>query len=251
VQVVGVTTQQEVYVVSRERKFRVNEILIIEDESLNYPRGEVVETLSYNRLIPMGMDKSLVDSQVISSLEQIGYDIGADEINLAKIRLFSEAPHPVRTGCRVRPPSFDEVRELLVKQLPEEGMVLGEILGTESLAPTLPPELSGQLFRLEGGQILPQQGVPFVFDIRSMQQYPHIGIFGGSGSGKSFGLRVMLEELMKLSIPTIVFDPHYEMDFSERVEELKGRGPDFRDRWLSVQVGREVGVLFSPSPPGM
>ena len=244
-QVVGVTTQQEVYVVSRERKFRVNEILIIEDESLNYPRGEVVETLAYNRLIPMGMDKSLVDSQVISSLEQIGYDIGADEINLAKIRLFSEAPHPVRTGCRVRPPSFDEVRELLVKQLPEEGMVLGEILGTESLAPTLPSELSGQLFRMEEGKILPQQGVPFVFDIRSMQQYPHIGIFGGSGSGKSFGLRVMLEELMKLSIPTVVFDPHFEMDFSERVAELKDHGPDFRDRWISVQVGREVGVLFS------
>jgi DNA helicase HerA-like ATPase len=245
VQVVGVTTQQEVYAVSKERKFRVNEILIIEDESLNYPRGEVVETLAYNRLIPMGMDKSLVDSQVISSLEQIGYDIGADEINLAKIRLFSEAPHPVRTGCRVRPPSFDEVRELLVKQLPEEGMVLGEILGTESLAPTLPSELSGQLFRMEAGQILPQQGVPFVFDIRSMQQYPHIGIFGGSGSGKSFGLRVMLEELMKLSIPTVVFDPHFEMDFSERVAELRNHGPDFRDRWLSVQVGREVGVLFS------
>lgn len=244
-QVVGVTTQQEVYVVSRERKFRVNEILIIEDESLNYPRGEVVETLAYNRLIPMGMDRSLVDSQVISSLEQIGYDIGADEINLAKIRLFSEAPHPVRTGCRVRPPSFDEVRELLVKQLPEEGMVLGEILGTESLAPTLPSELSGQLFRMEEGAFLPQQGVPFVFDIRSMQQYPHIGIFGGSGSGKSFGLRVMLEELMKLSIPTVVFDPHFEMDFSERVEELKDHGPDFDNRWISVQVGREVGVLFS------
>lgn len=244
-QVVGVTTQQEVYVVSKERKFRVNEILIIEDESLHFPRGEVVETLAYNRLIPMGMDRSLVDDQVIRSLEQIGYDIGADEINLAKIRLFSEAPHPVRTGCRVRPPRFDEVRELLVKQLPEEGMVLGEILGTESLAPSLPPELSDQLFRLEEGEIHPQQGVPFVFDIRSMQQYPHIGIFGGSGSGKSFGLRVILEELMKLSIPTVVFDPHFEMDFSERVPELKGRGPDFRGRWISVQVGREVGVLFS------
>jgi len=101
------------------------------------------------------------------------------------------------------------------------------------------------LFRMEAGQFLPQQGVPFVFDIRSMQQYPHIGIFGGSGSGKSFGLRVMLEELMKLSIPTVVFDPHFEMDFSERVAELKDHGPDFRDRWLSVQVGREVGVLFS------
>ena len=55
-----------------------------------------METLSYNRLIPMGMDKSLVDSQVISSLEQIGYDIGADEINLAKIRLFWRPP--IRCG---------------------------------------------------------------------------------------------------------------------------------------------------------
>lgn len=124
-QVVGVTTQQEVYVVSRERKFRINEILVIEDPALNYPRGEVVETLSYNRLIPMGLDRSLVDTQVIRSLEQIGYDIGSDELNLAKLRLFSEAPHPVRTGCPVREPRFDEVRGLLVKTTPTEGMVLG------------------------------------------------------------------------------------------------------------------------------
>ena len=71
-QVVGVTTHQEVYVVSRERKFRINEILVIEDPALNHPQGEVVETMSYNRLIPMGLDKSLVDGQVIDTLEQIG-----------------------------------------------------------------------------------------------------------------------------------------------------------------------------------
>ncbi|WDU82706.1 helicase HerA domain-containing protein [Caloramator sp. Dgby_cultured_2] len=49
-----------------------------------------------------------------------------------------------------------------------------------------------------------------------MNQYPHIGIFGGSGSGKSFGMRVILEEIMKLNIPTVVLDPHYEMDFSKK-----------------------------------
>ena len=103
-QVVGVTTQQEVYAVSKERKFRVNEILIIEDESLNYPRGEVVETLAYNRLIPMGMDKSLVDSQVISSLEQIGYDIGADEINLVHCK--TSITRCVQRRCTKRSSKF-------------------------------------------------------------------------------------------------------------------------------------------------
>jgi DNA helicase HerA-like ATPase len=244
-QVVGVTTQQEVYVVSRERKFRINEILVIEDPALGFPRGEVVETLSYNRLIPMGLDKSLVDAQVIRTLEQIGYDIGADEINLAKVRLFEEAPHPVRTGCSVRLPEFGEVRELLVKTTPEEGMLLGEIRGTESLSETLDEDLKGQVVILEQGGLREQRGVPFLFDIRTMQQYPHVGVFGGSGSGKSFGLRVMLEELMKLSIPTLVFDPHFEMDFSDRVPGMEGRGPDFADRFVKVEVGRDVGISFS------
>ncbi|WP_124726300.1 ATP-binding protein [Staphylospora marina] len=244
-QVVGVTTQQEVHVVSKERKFRVNEILVIEDPDLGFPRGEVVETLSYNRLIPMGLDKSMVDAQVISTLEQIGYDIGADEINLAKVRLFEEAPHPVRTGTSVRLPEFSEVRDLLVKTVPEEGMLLGEIRGTESLAETLDEDLRDQVIIMEQGTVRKQKGVPFLFDIRTMQQYPHVGVFGGSGSGKSFGLRVMLEELMKLSIPTLVFDPHFEMDFSDRVPGTESRGIDFGDRFIKVEIGRDVGIAFS------
>ncbi|PTX55222.1 hypothetical protein C8P63_12016 [Melghirimyces profundicolus] len=244
-QVVGVTTQQEIYVASKDRKFRINEILVIEDAELGHPKGEVVETLSYNRLIPMGLDKSIVDSEVIRSLEQIGYDIGSDEVNLAKLRLFSEAPHPVRTGCGVRAPRFEEVRRLLVKTGPDEGLVLGEIRGTESLADTLDEDLRDRVHLLEDGEILPQRGVPFLFDIQSMQQYPHIGIFGGSGSGKSFGLRVILEEIMKLSIPTLVFDPHFEMQFGRRTSETGEEVPSFEGRWLSVQVGKEVGIRFS------
>ncbi|SDW85617.1 hypothetical protein SAMN05444487_10717 [Marininema mesophilum] len=243
-QVVGVTTQQEVYVASKERKFRINEILVLEDRELDHPRGEVVETLSYNRLIPMGMDKSVVDTQVIQSLEQIGYDIGSDEVNVAKLRLFAEAPYPVRTGVPVRAPRFEEVRRLLVKADPDEGMVLGEIRGTEALGDTVGPDLQNRVRLIENGEWRDQRGVPFLFDIRTMQQYPHIGVFGGSGSGKSFGLRVILEEMMKLQVPTLVFDPHFEMNFGERVPEWGEDAPNYTDRWLAVQVGREVGIHF-------
>ena len=162
-QVVGVTTQQEVYIVSRKRKFRINEILVIGDPALNNPQGEVVETLSYNRLIPMGLDKSLVDGQVIQTLEQIGYDIDSDEINLAKLRLYEEAPHPVRTGCPVRLPSFDEVRHLLVKTSPDHGMMLGEIRGTESMAETISDDLKDRVVMMEHGELRPQAGVPLHF----------------------------------------------------------------------------------------
>lgn len=244
-QVVGVTTQQEVYIASRERKFHINEILVIEDPALDNPRGEVVETLSYNRLIPMGLDKSLVDAQVIQTLEQIGYDIESDEVNLAKLRLYEEAPHPVRTGCPARLPAFHEVRHLLVKASPDDGMMLGEIRGTESMANTIDEDLQDRVAMLERGELRPQRGVPFIFDIKSMQQYPHIGIFGGSGSGKSFGLRVMLEELMKLRIPTLVFDPHFEMDFRQTAPGLRERAPDFHNLFTSVQIGKEVGISFS------
>ncbi|OLO27445.1 ATPase [Alkalihalophilus pseudofirmus] len=242
-QVVGITTQHEVYVVSKEHKFRINEILLIEDETLGNPKGEVVETFSYNRFIPMGFDKGIVDAQVIKTLEQLGYDIGADEINLSKVRLFEEAIQPIQTGAIVRAPEFAEVQHYLVKVSPEEGLVLGEIRSTDHLLKTLPSNLNNLMDIQEYETIRQQNGVPFIFDIKSMQQYPHIGVFGGSGSGKSFGLRVMLEEIMKQSIPTIVFDPHFEMSFNHVSNEVEEN--QYKNRFLSVQIGRDVGVDFS------
>ncbi|KYG33284.1 ATP-binding protein [Alkalihalobacillus trypoxylicola] len=243
-QVVGVTTQHEVYVASKTHRFRMNEMLVLKDELLEFPKGEVVETFSYNRYIPMGFDKGLVDNQVIKTLEQIGYDIGADDIHLAKVRLFEEAPHPIQTGCHVHHPDFSEIESLLVTTSAEKGMVLGEIKSTDYVEESLPLPLQGLVTILEKEQERKQKGVPFIFDIRAMQQYPHIGVFGGSGSGKSFGLRVMLEELMKLSIPTLVFDPHFEMDFSVQLNNGVGN-IDYKQRYEVVQIGRDVGVDFT------
>ncbi|MDV2887325.1 ATP-binding protein [Alkalihalophilus pseudofirmus] len=243
-QIVGVTTQHEVYVASKEHKFRMNEMVVIEDQSLKNPKGEVVETFSYNRYIPMGFDKGIVDDQVLKTLEHIGYDIGADDIHLAKVRLFEEAPQPIQTGARIRHPEFHEIESLLVQSNPKDGMVLGEVKSTDFIAPSLPDSLNGLLHIQEEDNLRPQNGVPFIFDIRAMQQYPHIGVFGGSGSGKSFGLRVMLEELMKLQIPTIVFDPHFEMNFAAAASGIDD-APSYHERYTVVQIGRDVGVDFS------
>ncbi|WP_408955268.1 ATP-binding protein [Natroniella sp. ANB-PHB2] len=244
-QIVGLTTQQQVYVASQERKFRINEMLKIIDAELNYPLGEVIETQSYNRYIPLSMDKSFVDQGVIESLKSIGYNLAEDEINIAKVRLLEEAPYPIQTGADVDVPSFDEVKDLLVKEEPKEGLVLGVIKGTEEMASGMDDNLKGIAPLLKDDQVIEQEGIPFNFKLKAMHKYPHIGIIGGSGSGKSFGMRVILEELMKLEIPTIVFDPHFEMDFATSFPALEEEEQvDFSDKFAVYQIGQDVGVNF-------
>lgn len=244
-QVVGLTNQQEVYVASQEHKFRINELLKIMDKTLDYPLGEVIETQSYNRYIPMSVENSFVDQGVIDSLESIGYNISEDEINIAKVRLLEEAPYPVQTGASVEIPEFAEVKDLLVKEEPEEGLVLGVIKGTEEMAEGMDDNLQDIAPLLEEDEVVSQQGIPFNFKIKAMHQYPHIGIIGGSGSGKSFGMRVILEEMMKLSIPTLVFDPHFEMDFSESFPGLEEKyQQDYDGQFETCQIGYDVGVNF-------
>ena len=49
---------------------------------------------------------------------------------------------------------------------------------------------------------------------------------------------------MDLDIPTIVLDPHYEMDFGEGAPYLEGTGRDFKDKFKCLQVGIQIGVRF-------
>lgn len=251
-QVVGVTTQQFIYVASRERKFRIGEILIVDDPELR-PRGEVVETKSFNRFLPLTMEQSpLIDPDVWNGLEQVGFRLGEETIHLAKVRILTDIPYPVAVGAGVHLPSFNEVDDLLLPCSPDSGLVLGVILGTEDMQETLPDELKNlaPLYR-KGDGILPQSGVPFVFDHRAMQEYPHLGIFGGSGSGKSFGMRVILEELMEKRIPTLIFDPHYEMSFSTPFEGMDGeKAKKYASNTEILTVGRDTGVNFEELTSG-
>ncbi|MCF8021318.1 MAG: ATP-binding protein [Clostridiales bacterium] len=248
VQVVGATTQQEVWVASRERKFIINEILLVEDQLRNSPRGEVIETYSFNRYIPLATETNgLIDEQVLAGLKAVGYSVDEEEINIAKLRIIGEISTPIGVGKQVRLPDFQEVEDLLVSNYPDYALTLGTIRGTGNLLDDLPGELSDTMCIYEqNAGIMPQDGVPFIFDYKSMNEYPHIGIFGGSGSGKSFGLRVFLEEFMKKRVPVVVLDPHWEMDFSTSFKGLpQERARDFSGEYKLFVVGVDVGVDFT------
>ncbi|OPJ55048.1 ATP-binding protein [Alkalithermobacter paradoxus] len=244
-QVVGFTTQQEVSIATKERPFKINEILIIEDEYQNDQLAEVYETMSYNKHIPLNVNEGFIDSNMVDILNSIGYKVGEETIHIAKARLLVEADYPISTGACVRKPRFEEVKNIFLKCKKEDGLLLGEIKSTEDMEDTLEDELKDLFCIYDKSGIRKQKGVPFIFDIKKMQQYPHIGIFGGSGSGKSFGIRVMLEEIMKLNIPTIVLDPHFEMDFSNQCPDIEDKyRDDFSNKFNIYQIGIDVGVKF-------
>lgn len=241
--VVGITTQQEVFIGSKTRNFRINEFLIIEDPYQGDLIGEVVEAKTFNRYIPLNIAGDFVDNSVLESLKTLGYNIDEETIYISKVRLLNEALYPVQTGADLRVPEFHEVKDLMIKTSKEDGLVLGVIRNTDDMALGMDEEYKNLLYTFEESGLNPQREIPYLMDLRSMHHYPHIGVFGGSGSGKSFGLRVVLEELMKKGIPTIVLDPHFEMDFSEKADYIEGE-TGFNDKFKCLQVGFHVGVKF-------
>ncbi|MGE5379588.1 MAG: ATP-binding protein [Methylocystaceae bacterium] len=243
-QVVGTTSEREVLVASADRRFRLNELLIVEDITQGVPVGEVIETLALNPLAPAVSERSpfVLGNDTLASLADLGFNLEKETVYLARLRMLDELFYPLPAGAVVREPVFNEVSHLLVSTEPAQGLIWGSIRGTESLLPTLPPEYLGLAPILENGQLLGQPGVPLVFNYRAMQDYPHIGVFGGSGSGKSFGLRVLIEEMMDHHIPLLVLDPHFEMSFDESY--LKN-GKSYSSQTQIYMVGQDVGVQFS------
>lgn len=248
--VVGITTQQEVYVGSKERNFRINEFLIITDPSQGDLMGEIVEAKTYNKYIPLSMHGELADNSVLESLKAIGYNIEEDTVYIGKIRLLNEALYPIETGANVRVPEFYEVKDLMIRSSADEGLTLGVIKNTDQMVDDMNDEYKNLLYTYEDGELKKQREIPYIYNIKSMHQYPHIGVFGGSGSGKSFGLRVALEELMNLGVPTIVLDPHFEMDFSESGDYMsEDKAKSYNDKFKCLQVGFHVGVRFEDLSP--
>lgn len=248
--VIGITTQQEVFIGSKERNFRINEFLIIEDSYQSDLLGEVVEAQTFNRYIPLNIYGDFVDNSVLESLKSLGYDVDEDTIYIAKVRLLNEALYPVQTGSDARLPKFIEVKDFMIKTSKEDGFVLGVIRNTDDMAIDMDDQFKNILSTFEEGKIKPQKDIPYIMDFKAMHHYPHIGVFGGSGSGKSFGLRVLLEETMVQNIPTIVLDPHYEMDFGQLADYIEDKGQDFKEKFKCLQVGTHVGVKFEDLSAG-
>ena len=239
--VLGVTTTREVYIGSKEKNFRNNEFLIVEDPVQGDIIGEVVDSQTFNRFIPLDIGGDFIDSDVLSSLGSMGYDVGDETVYVAKLRFFEELLYPPLTGSDLRAPVFDEIKKLLIDTLPKESLILGSIKNTDNIAEGMDDIYKDLFTTFQNNEFIKQRELPYLFDYKSMHQYPHIGVFGGSGSGKSFGLRVVLEELMEMGVPAIVMDPHYEMDFTNN-SEISDK--DYSDKFKCLEIGIHTGIKF-------
>lgn len=239
--VLGVTTTREVYIGSKDKNFRNNEFLIVEDPVQGDIIGEVVDSQTFNRFIPLDIGGDFVDSDVLSSLGSMGYDVGDETVYVAKLRFFEELLYPPLTGSDLRTPVFDEIKNLLIDTLPKESLILGSIKNTDNIAEGMDDVYRDLFSTFQNKEFIKQRELPYLFDYKSMHQYPHIGVFGGSGSGKSFGIRVLLEELMEMGVPAIVMDPHYEMDFTNN-SEISNK--DYTDKFKCLEIGIHTGIKF-------
>lgn len=239
--VIGKAGLKNLYLVSNETPFRINEYLMLDDANHKGLTVEVIDTFT----LPQAVPEVFPDGCHPEFLKAFGIK-KEEKLYMAVAKILNTIRVPVVSGVKVRKPSFSEVENLLLQADPKDSFHMGVILGTEDLQDELPQEISNLSPLWKNKQAVNQQGVPFVFDYREQRVYPHIGLFGTSGSGKSFGLRVICEELMRKNIPGLAFDPHFELNFNRPMAGLpKEKQIDYSGRHESFYVGRDIGITFS------
>lgn len=236
IKILGSLSTKEIYLVSQDRDFEINEYFILEDKNVSTPI-EVTE-VSSSPLCIQGMMPIDVPEEYINYLkltkEKMTYFAKAKPLNhLSKVVLTDT----------VRIAEFDELKHILINSDNiDESFVLGTIQGTSSMYDSMPDMYKDIAPQFKDGKLAPQGGVPFLVDPSKQREYPHSGYFGGSGSGKSFALKVTCEELMKNMIPGIVVDPHHEMEFKEKSSEY---GIDYKERNDIYLMGDDIGIKFT------
>ena len=65
--VLGTTSNTSVFIGSKDRNFRMNEFLIVDDKAQGPLIGEIIEAQTYNKFIPLDIGGDLVDSSVIAT----------------------------------------------------------------------------------------------------------------------------------------------------------------------------------------
>lgn len=239
--VLGKTTTREIYVITQGKPFVQSEYLVIEDKLHKNIIGEVIETNIY----PMVVNSILPTGCVVEFVKMLGFDL-EQTTSIGRVKILEELQFPVTPNSFVRKPKYEEVKHLLVNTELSKGLLLGVVKGTEEVQKSLPDELKNIVPLWTDKKIVPQTEVPFTFNYRKLREYPGIGFFGGSGSGKTVALRSTCEELMDIQVPGLAFDLHYELDFKEPNEGLDGSMVrDYTGRYEVFHVGKNLGIQFS------
>ncbi len=241
--VVGITDQIECFVASKYDRLRINEYMIIEDEKQGDIMCQVVEAHSINEFMESDSADSYITTDQIKKLKSVGYDISDGIKYIYKFRTIDNPAYAIQAGSTARKPDFSEIKNLFYSGDIDKSLEIGIIKNTEYIYKTCPEEYKNLVKIMDSdSNINDQNDLVYLLNYYNMIEYPHIGIFGGSGSGKSYGLRVVIEELMKKSVPTIVFDPHNQLVFYDKT--LNKYGCDFADKFEVYKVGVDLGINF-------
>lgn len=238
--VIGKTQLKEVYLASQKEGFRINEYLIINDEYHGNVLVEVVDSFT----LPKAVDGVLPNGSTVELVEEVFKE--NKRIYIAKVNVLNVLTSPITPNSECRKADFSEVEDLLLQAQPDKGFTLGVIKGTENMQDELPTHLQNISPFWVNKRADKQKGVPFIINHRDQRVYPHIGIFGTSGSGKSFGMRVICEEMMKKRIPALAFDPHLELNFNKTMDGLASEHVyDYSDSHKIFKVGKDIGISFA------
>lgn len=238
--IISKTDLNEVYIITQESPIAISSYYTIEDIQNGNLVGEVIETNS----IPCLNDEYLKE---INSSLNIAKNISLDENKvsyIAKIKILKDLIFPITPLSIVRKAKFEEVKPYIYKTDVDKGFNIGVIKGTELMQKELPLQLQNVSPLWENGVAVEQKGVPFVLDFNAQREYPHIFISGGSGSGKSFAFRDIMEELMRYGLPAIAADIHNEFNFDLIMKGLNFQ-PNFKNKYEIFTVGKDIGVCFS------
>ena len=241
--IIGKTNQYIVYAVKKESPFALDEYYTIDDPSNNNPICRIIESFEYSGTSSLDLD----DESALKDLEKLGYDSSyTNKIYIGRAKIEEEIQLPIKSLAKLTNPTFEEIKEIVFKGDYNKGVTLGIVRGSSYMFNKIPEELQTISPMLVNGKIEPQKDLPFIFDISKFSQFPHIGLFGGSGSGKSYGLNVIIEEIMKQRIPNIILDPHYELNFSKLRKDVPDALKfDYNSTHEIFQVGKNVGINFS------
>lgn len=239
--IIGKTNTRILNVINQISPYIQSEYLIIKDELQGNLPCEVIDT----SIIPC-IDNSVLPEGCVSKFaEDLGMDITKPAF-MCSVKVLKDLPYPVMPKSEVIPAVYEQISGIISKAKVGDSMTIGIIKGTELSQDELPDDMKNVAPLWENGSAIHQNGVPLLINHHSFREYPHIGLFGSSGSGKSFAMRVLLEELMKLGIPGLVLDPHYECRFEGLMEGLSSEFEfNYKSKYEEFIIGENVGIKFS------
>lgn len=238
IKIVGRTDPFFVTLLRDDKPFKMDEFYKIKDSENNMPVCRIIKSESFS------VDSvSCLSRDIVSDILNLG--LKTKVIYLANAKIENELNMPVHALSDVVYPKFSEIKDFIIKADIDDSFHIGEVIGTDNSVSI--PEKYTKLFLLKKhGKIQEQTAIPLLFNYKKMYESPHIGLFGGSGSGKTFALKVIAEECMKKKIPVIMMDPHLEMNFKDARDDIPEKYKyDFKNDFEIFRVGKEVGINFS------